>query len=191
MYVDTEEHDELPLYTINRKLNKPFLEDLQVKGKVITFEVDTGAAVTIMSSDNFRHHFPNETISNSTLELTTYTRDKLPMLGEVKVPVSHNNQGGEFMLYVVKRKGPNLLRCNWLEHLILDWKALAASVNYVSPNKLSELLKEYADVLCDKLGTLTQQQLNYMLSQILYPDSIRPVLSLSQSKKPWDMRLIS
>ena len=59
-YVDTEECDELPLYTISSKLNKPFLVDLQVKDKVITFEVDTGAAVTIMSSDNFQHHFPNE-----------------------------------------------------------------------------------------------------------------------------------
>ena len=81
-YIDTEEHDELLLYTINGKLSKPFLGDLQVKGEVITFEVDTGTAVTIMSSDNFRHHFSNETISNSTLELTTYTKDKLPMLGE-------------------------------------------------------------------------------------------------------------
>ena len=86
-YVDTE-RDELPLYTINSKLNKPFLVDLQVKGKVITFEVDTGAAVTIMSSDNFRHHFPNETISNSTLQLMTYTRDKLPMIGEVRLGAS-------------------------------------------------------------------------------------------------------
>ena len=72
-YVDTEERDELPLYIINGKLNKPFLVNFQVKGKVITFEVDIGTAVTIISSDNFRHHFPNETISNSTLKLTTYT----------------------------------------------------------------------------------------------------------------------
>ena len=55
-YVDTEECDELPLYTINSKLNKPFLVDLQVKNKVLTFQVITGAVVTIMSSDNFRHH---------------------------------------------------------------------------------------------------------------------------------------
>ena len=38
------------------------------------------------------------------------------------------------MLYIVKGKGPNLLGRNWLEHLTLDWKALAASVNYVSPS---------------------------------------------------------
>ena len=52
-YIDTEECDELPLYTMNSKLNKSFLVDLQVKSKVVTFEVDTGTAVTIMSSDNF------------------------------------------------------------------------------------------------------------------------------------------
>ena len=59
----------------------------------------------------------------------------------------------------MKGKGPNILDCNWLEHLVLDWKALAASVNYTSPNKLGELLNEYANVLCDKLGPLIQQQL--------------------------------
>ena len=100
-----------------------------MKSKFITFEADTGAAVTIMSSDNFQYHFPNEAFSNSTLQLMTYIRNKLPVLGEVKVQMSYNNQGDEFMLYIVKGKGPNLLDCNWLEHLILDWKALAASVN--------------------------------------------------------------
>ena len=103
--------------------------------------------------------------------------------------MSYNNQGGEFMLYIVKGKGPNLLGHNWLELLILKRKTLAASVNYISPNKLGELLNEYADVLCDKLGPSTRQQLNYMSSQILYPSSTRPVQSLLQSKKPWDKRL--
>ena len=54
---DTEKH-ELPLYTI--KDNKPFIADLQAKDKPITFKVDTGAAVSIMSEENFQHHFPSE-----------------------------------------------------------------------------------------------------------------------------------
>ena len=70
------------------------------------------------------------------------------------MPVSYSNQRGECMLNIVKGKGPNILGYNWLEHLILDWKALAALVNYVSSNKLGELLNEYADVLCNKLGAL-------------------------------------
>ena len=154
----TQEREELPLYTISDKVNKPFLVELQVKGNVITFEVDTGAAVSIMAEENFRYHFPSDLISKSTLQLKTYTKDKLPVIGEVKVPVSYNNQRGEFMLYIVKGKGPNLLGRNWLEYLTLDWKALAASVNYVSTNQLERLLHEYADVLCDKLGTLNSMK---------------------------------
>ena len=177
-YVDTEERDKLPLYTINNKLNKPFLVDLHVKGKVKTFEVDSGAAVTMRSSDNFRHHFLNEKISNSTLELTTYTKDKLPILDEVKVLVSYSDQRGEFMLYIVKGKGRNLLGRNWLEHLVLDWKALVASVNYISPNKLGELLNEYADVLCDKLGALnsTTAKLHVKPNSVPRFHKARPVL---------------
>ena len=112
------------------------------------------------------------------------------MLGEVKVPVSYNNQGVSLCCtYIVKGKRLNLLGHNCLEHLTLDWKALAASVNYVSPNKLGELLNEYADVLCDKLGALNSTMAKLLLSQILYPNSTRSVLSLLQSKKPWDKRL--
>ena len=135
-------------------MNRPFIVELQVKGNAITFEVDTGAAVSIMPEENFRYHFPNELISKSTLQLKTYTKDKLPVIGEVKVPVSYNNQKGEFVLYIVKGKGPKLLGHNWLAYLTLDWKVLAVSVNYVAPNRLERLLHEYADVLCDKLGTL-------------------------------------
>ena len=108
------------MYTVKDKLHKPFLVDRQVKDKSITFEVDTGAAVSIMSEENFRHHFPSAQILNSTLELKTYTKDKLPVMGEVTMPVSYNNQGGNLLLYVVKGKGPNLLGRNWLEHLTLD-----------------------------------------------------------------------
>ena len=112
----------------------------------------------------------------------------LPMLSEVKVPVSYSNQGGEFILYIVKGKGPNLLGCNWLENLILDWKALAATVNYVSSNKLGELLNEYTDVLCDRLGALNSTTAKLHVK----PNSVsrfhKPVLSLLQSKKPWETR---
>lgn len=61
---NTQECDDLPLYAINEKarVNKPFLVELQVKGNAITFEVDTGVAVSIMSKENFRYHFPREPI---------------------------------------------------------------------------------------------------------------------------------
>ena len=63
---DGQKRDELPLYTISDKVNKPFLVELQVRDHVITFEVDTGVAVSIMSEDNFRYHFPSELISKLT-----------------------------------------------------------------------------------------------------------------------------
>ena len=75
---------------------------------------------------HFLASFISEPILNSTLQLKTYIKDKLPLIGKVKVSVSYNNHKGNFMLYIVKGKGSNFLDHNWLEHLILDWKALAA-----------------------------------------------------------------
>ena len=76
-----------------------------MKGNPVTFEVDMGAAVTIMSQDNFWHNFMSEQMSESTLQLKTYTKDELPVIREIKVPVSYNNQGCNF---IVKGKRPNL-----------------------------------------------------------------------------------
>ena len=84
-----QKRDELPLCINSNTVNKPFLAELQVMENILSFEVDTGAAVSIMY---FRYHFPNEPISNSTLQLKTYTKDQLPVIGEVKMPVSYNNQ---------------------------------------------------------------------------------------------------
>ena len=78
-------------------MNKPFLVELQVMENVVSFEVNTGTAVSIISEDNFRYHFPNESISKSTLQLKTYTKDQLPVIREVKVPVSYNNQKENFV----------------------------------------------------------------------------------------------
>ena len=149
-----QKHDDLPLYTLSNTVNKSFLVELQVKDSGVTFEVDTGAAISIMSEDNIRYHFPNEPILKSMLQQKTYTKDQIPVIGEVKVLVSCNNQKGNFVLYIVKGKRPNLLGRNWLEHLTLDWKALSVSINYVAPNQLERLLQEYADVLSNNLGTL-------------------------------------
>lgn len=91
---DTQKCDELPLYTISDKPNKPFLVKLQVKGSGITFEMDNGTAVSIMSEDNVHYHLKTEPILKSTLQLKMCTKDKIPVICEVKVWVSYNNQRG-------------------------------------------------------------------------------------------------
>ena len=142
-----------------------------------------------MSEVSFQHHFPSEQISKSSLELKTYAKDKLPAIGELTVPVSYSNQMGDLLLCVVKGKGPNLLGHNWPEHLILDWKALAASVHSVSSNQLDALLQDNAEVLGDELGTLISVKVKLHVQPNSVPKIYKACSFPFPSKKHWDRRL--
>ena len=65
-------------------------------------QVDTGAAVSLISSATFTRLFPNATLSKSGAVLTTYTGEQIPLAGQMEVEVSHNKQRQRLTVYVTK-----------------------------------------------------------------------------------------
>ena len=53
--------------------------------------------------------------------LTTYTGEKLSILGKLIIDVKHCKQHKQLPLYVVKGNGPSLLGRNWLTEINLNW----------------------------------------------------------------------
>ena len=104
---------------------RPFIVDLCVEGRTLTFEVDTGAAVTLISEATYNQHFIGKPLQESAIRLKTYTEERVQVLGEISVQVSYGTQSGAYVLYVVKGTGVNLLGGNWLRHIRLDWKKIA------------------------------------------------------------------
>lgn len=52
---------------------KPMLAEFKIQGVCLTMEIDTGAAVTLISQVTFNRHFPKLTLSPSSARLSTYT----------------------------------------------------------------------------------------------------------------------
>jgi len=93
--------------------------ELLVNGKPVTFEVDTGVAVTVLSQEVYHQVFPNLKLQTSSMLLKAYTGSQVQVVGEAQVNVSYGEQKGKFTLYVVKGNGSCLLGRNWLKYIHL------------------------------------------------------------------------
>ena len=79
------------------------------------FELDTGAAVTVMAKSTFLHLFPNLTLQQSMIALKTYMGELMSVVGEISLEVLYQDQGPKSLpLVVVQGSGPALRGRNWL-----------------------------------------------------------------------------
>ena len=56
-----------------------------INGKPVTFEVDTGATVTIISKKVCQNTFPNLKLKPSSVLLRLYTGNQVPVQGEAQL----------------------------------------------------------------------------------------------------------
>ena len=139
-----EDSDECPLYT----LRSP--SSITLEGLLIEIELDTGAAYSLMSENNFRLLFPERELALTTIRLCVYSGEAIDILGSVDVNVTYKEQSACVPLLVVKHSGPNLLGRDWLQKFKLDWR----EIHSIQLSPLQALLDKYHTVFQDTLGTL-------------------------------------
>ncbi len=146
----TDGEDEYELFAINSsKKTKPFTAKLEVDGKLVPMEIDTGASLTLMSEQIFRNQWPTATLATSTVTLHSYSGESIPVLGTVDVLVKYGGHEVTLPLLVVKGEGPSLLGRNWLEEIKLNWYE-----NFWLQNAaLNDLLEKHRAVFGSDLGT--------------------------------------
>lgn len=125
--VDDEESSgdadpELPMLKVGVPTSHPITVTLKINNENVKMEVDTGAAITIISEKTKHQLFPKTVLQKSSVKLTTYTGEAMPVLGEMAADVLYDDQRYPLTLTVVAGRGPCLLGHDWLMHLKLDWK---------------------------------------------------------------------
>ena len=138
----------LELYHDKASSDNPLEVDLQLEGKPLRMEVDTGVAVFLVSEETYWSLFPTVQLQSSTTKLRTYSGEPLTVLGQQKVKVQHGEQTAKLPLLVVQGKGPSLLGRNWLRVFHLDWKM----IHQLRGGGLQDLLEHHGEVF--QLGTL-------------------------------------
>ena len=147
---------------------------VELNNELVPFEVDTGAAVTIMSHSSFKLYLPLVKLVNIEMALQTYTAEPMQVLGEATVQVKYGDYCGTLKVYVVNGTGANLMGLNWLQHSRLDWKSLGVAVVKNKPQSVSDILEEYQVVFRDELGTMKDFTAKLEIKSNTKPKFCRP-----------------
>ena len=99
-----EDPDELPyvLHTLRAQSGQPLEVDLMLDGKPLCMEVDTGAALSLVSEKTYRSLFPERCLQPSKACLRTYSGKSITVIGQVEVEVCYEEQRVKVTLLVVK-----------------------------------------------------------------------------------------
>jgi hypothetical protein len=114
---DPGEETDVEVYSIGNRSNHPILVEVQVDGRELTMEVDTGAAVSILSEQGLRKILPDAEIKATNVKLRTFTSERIPLRGVTRVTVKYGDQSKKLTLYVTKGDGPCLMGREWLRSI--------------------------------------------------------------------------
>lgn len=121
-----------------------------VEGERLTMEINTGAALSLISEATRKHLWPHKRLLPTTAWLKTYTGEPLQVRGSMLARVQHSSHQAQLPLLVVQGEGPSLLGRDWLEHLRLDWQ----QIHQLNCTSLENVLQKHVRVFKEGLGTL-------------------------------------
>ena len=132
----------------------PIQVDVEIEGQAVTMELDTGAAVSVMSESCYQRLLPHSPLDRSKAVLTTYSGEPLKLLGEKQVSVQYGTQHEVLTVYVVEGSAPSLFGRDWLRKIKLDWKKISLIRQRVENPGVEKLLVKYADVFQEGLSVM-------------------------------------
>ena len=122
----------------------------KIEGKIIEMELDTGAAVSLISKELYDMQFCHLPLRHTNVILKTYTGEMISPEGVITVAVKMNRQRAKLPLYVVKGALPPLLGREWLRKIRIDWR----EIKMIREETLDGVLQKHKEVFKKELGTL-------------------------------------
>ena len=151
---DTSDSEELPVLRVHNKSSHPIWVKMKINDKPLQMEVDTGAAVSIISETTKNRLYPMVSLTAPSVVLRTYTGEAMSVLGEMKAKVEYKDQSHYLTLMVVKGGGPNLFGRDWLQYFQLDWKTIGIATLDTDLSRVQMLKNKYKQVFAEGLGTM-------------------------------------
>ena len=148
---ESRESIDLPMNNLTESdKTKPIKVEVTVEGKKVSMELDTGAAVSIMSHEMHKSLWPEVPLESTAIKLRTYPGERIHSVGCRKVRVQCNHQSATVELVVVEGNGPCLFGRDWLQVFRLDWRRICS----VKEDCLETVLTKYDKVFQEGLGRL-------------------------------------
>ncbi|XP_039887198.1 uncharacterized protein K02A2.6-like [Simochromis diagramma] len=162
----------------------PYTVDMQIDGKKVNFEIDTGCCLTVMNEATIRETGKDSkppSLQPIQIKLETYTGDPVKVIGATRVSVKYKQQKKHLPLVVVEGDGPSLLGRAWLEEIKLDWGEVKSSPNNrklhqvkTTEKTLQQVLSKHENVFKEELGTLKGMKAAIHVKSDATPRFFRP-----------------
>ena len=167
--------DNVSVFAVGTSQVRPILIKIAVNGTTIEMEVDTGAAVSLVSERTWMQIRGQVKLQKADVVLRAYNHMRLKVLGEAELQVQYGGRRYELLLRVVKEDGPSLIGRDWLQQIKLDWSAMC---HLITPSQSDQMVKtlmhKYADVFKAELGTMKGIKAKLVLKAEVVPKFIRP-----------------
>ena len=159
---------------------KAFEVTVELSGEPHRLEIDTAATRTVLNEETYNNLRDKLELKTSEAALSTYTGEKIPVLGEVRIPVKYQNQQHNLPVMAVKSPGPNLLGRDWLQVIKLNWNSIF-SIQEDNP-QLQKILNAHKDVFGEGLGTLKGKEAK------IYVDPSAPPMFMKARPVPYALK---
>ena len=144
-------NEEFRLFSVGERSSKPITLEVQANGKALKMEIDTGAALSIISEETRQRTFPDEPLHDSAIILKTYTGEQIGVTGQLNLRVAYEGQKQNLVLIVVEGNGPSLFGRNWMKYIRPNWNQIAT---VHSTNRLQSILDKHEAVFKNELGRI-------------------------------------
>ena len=156
--------------TISSNLEDPYYVTLNLDNTAdVKFQIDTGAARTLISESEFRKSFPQSTpkLMPSKTELKKYGGSEIPVCGEIRVRIGFRGQVLENQsIVIVKDSGPNLLGRDLLPALHISLNLADSSVHAVTDKSV---VSKFPEVFKEELGTFKGIEVSFDVEESISP----------------------
>ena len=176
-YADVDKGDEYFLFrsqgTGMSEKRPPMYVDVCVNDTPVRLELDTGAALSVCSEEEYRRIWPEQgpMIQPCNKSLRTYSGEQLGIKGQAEVQVKYGDQTADLSLIILHGSGPFLFGRDWLAKLRLNWPEIC----HVSTDaSIDEIVNEYADVFSSELGRYTGEAVCIAVDPEVQPRFFKP-----------------
>ncbi|XP_064479042.1 uncharacterized protein K02A2.6-like [Ornithodoros turicata] len=153
----------------------PMWFEVDIEGQKVNMELDTGAAVSVISEENYLRMFSDVSLNCTNVVLRTLTGEMLKPLGVLEVTVEYRGQRYSLPLHVIRDHGPSLIGRDWLEHIKFDWTSVhkldasRAQENKNCSRAISEPCSKYSSLFKGDLGHIKGEVVKLHLKENARP----------------------
>jgi len=165
------------IYQLHSKSNDKFMLEVKLEGRLMQMELDTDAALSIVSYDTFKLLNSKKRIFKTNVQLQTFTGELIKPMGVAFVKVQYRDQSFVGKLCIVNKCVDSIFGREWIREIQLD----AADIHTVTTSEekgstpgLDELLIRYEDIFKEGIGRIPHEKGHLTLNEQLRPIYIKP-----------------